>query len=332
MFNTLECESADELWLEASKWFEEGGIADSQTSQHGQNAEVLNAGLSLKNPRDRWVAARTPTLNIAFAIAEVIWILTGRKDSKFLTYFNNSLTKYVGTDNDYHGAYGYRLRSHFGIDQIDRVAEVLEASVNSRQVVLQIWDSNSDLPNSNGISKAKDIPCNVCALLKVRNSKLEWTQIMRSNDFYRGLPYNLVQFTTLQEVIAGRLGLGIGTYHQLSHSLHLYTTDGEISPMRSLNNLPGNIDSLSLPKIESERAFEELGKFGDFLVNGGINSSDWKSRLKNIEVPAAFANLAAVLSAEALRRKGKDPQEALGYCSNPCFKALFEKWLDRFVH
>lgn len=45
---------------------------------------------------------------------------------------------------------------------------------------------------------------------------------MRSNDVHRGLPYNVVQFTTLQEVMAGWLGLEVGGYHHWSDSLHLY--------------------------------------------------------------------------------------------------------------
>ena len=35
---------------------------------------------------------------------------------------------------------------------------------------------------------------------KVRQGKLEWSQIMRSNDVLLGMPYNFIQFTGLQEI------------------------------------------------------------------------------------------------------------------------------------
>ena len=61
-----------------------------------------------------------------------------------------------------------------------------------------------------GNPSAEDIPCNLSSLLKIRKNQLEWMQINRSNDIYRGLPYNIVQFTTLQELMASWLGIEVG--------------------------------------------------------------------------------------------------------------------------
>ena len=68
--------------------------------------------------------------------------------------------------------------------------------------MLQIWDPCQDLPDQDGKPVSEDIPCNVMALLKIRNGHLYWTQVMRSNDVMRGLPYNIIQFTMLQELFA----------------------------------------------------------------------------------------------------------------------------------
>ncbi len=51
---------------------------------------------------------------------------------------------------------------------------------------------------------------------------------MRSNDHFRGLPHNLIQFTTVQEVLAGWLGISLGSYHHYSDSLHVYESDGDV--------------------------------------------------------------------------------------------------------
>ena len=84
-----------------------------------------------------------------------------------------------------------------------------------------------DFPSDNGLPVADDIPCNICSMLKVRNGRLEWSQIMRSNDIFLGLPHNFVQFMTLQEVLAGWIGIEPGTYTHFADSLHLYEKNAE---------------------------------------------------------------------------------------------------------
>jgi hypothetical protein len=40
-------------------------------------------------------------------------------------------------------------------------------------------------------------PAVVAAFPKIRNGRLEWMQVIRSNDIFRGMPYNFVQFTSI---------------------------------------------------------------------------------------------------------------------------------------
>jgi len=127
-------------------------------------------------------------LNPAFAIAEIVWIMNGRHDSEFLNRWNSRLPLFAGAGPRYDGAYGHRLRRHFGIDQIQRVCDALSTDRASRQAVLQIWDARTDLPAPDGTAASADVPCNVSSLLKVRGGRLQWTQIMRSNDVFLGLP------------------------------------------------------------------------------------------------------------------------------------------------
>ena len=187
MFTIIESTTADDLWLKAVDHFRIGQSA-TQSSRVGLTDELLHAALSLQDPRQRWVVSRGPAMNPAFALAEVIWLLRGRNDSAFLTYFNSELPTYAGSGSTFHGAYGYRIRHHLGIDQLKKAYQTLRSNSDSRQVVIQIWDSVIDFPDEDGTEAAPDIPCNICAMLKVRNGRLEWTQIMRSNDLFRGLP------------------------------------------------------------------------------------------------------------------------------------------------
>ena len=186
---------------------------------------MVHAAISINDPRQRWVVVRRPPMNVPFALAEVVWIMAGKRDLDFLEAWNSRLRELVGPGPTLHGAYGYRLRRHLGLDRLVRTYEPLSTSQYTRQVALQIWDSSIDLPHSDGMPADPDIPCNVPSLLNIRDRTPEWLQVIRSNDLFLGVPHNFVQFTCLQEIMAGWLNVGCGSYHQVSDSLHLYQRD-----------------------------------------------------------------------------------------------------------
>lgn len=330
MFRVFEGETADTVWCEVSNAFR-NGEGSVQQSRIGQMREILHSAMSICDPTQRWITSRIPTINVAFALAEVVWILTGRNDSAFLNYFNRQLPRFAGKGVTYHGAYGSRLRSHLGIDQLQRAYEVLSAKPSSRQVVLQIWDSRIDLPSDCGEEASTDIPCNVASILKVRDGKLEWMQIMRSNDLYRGLPYNIVQFTTMQEVMAGWLGLELGEYNQISNSLHVYEQDLE----RVKHSRPGplviNSDSLAFSKRESDEYFQELANKIEITIDEGIPANTLLETLRHSTLPQSFRNMLCVLCAEGARRRHQEHliHDLMLDCTNPVYKQLYDHWLIR---
>ncbi|TLD71682.1 thymidylate synthase [Phragmitibacter flavus] len=331
MFQTLEARTANDLWKQAAEWFRQDDKSVRQASRNGPTQEVMNVALSLQYPRQRWIAARVPAMNPAFAIAEVVWIVSGRNDSAMLNYFNAVLPRYAGEGTTYHGAYGHRIRSSFGVDQLERAYHALSAKSDSRQVVLQIWDSRIDLPSENGSEASKDVPCNVCSLLKVRDGKLEWTQIMRSNDLFRGFPHNVIQFSSLQEILAGWLKVEVGAYHHYSDSLHLYDQDGDVASHFEDISSPDNEDTLSLVKSESDAAFLMLGQLCDFCANTERSSDEVFNHVSNLHLPAGHANLARVLAADALRRRNAfgQAQEVMQQCTNPCLRFMTQRWFSK---
>jgi thymidylate synthase len=330
MFRVFEGQTADCVWCEIADAFR-SGEGMSQPSRVGEMREILHSAMSISNPIQRWVTSRTPAINIAFALAEIVWILNGRNDAKFLNYFNRQLPKFAGYGAIYHGAYGHRLRSHLGIDQLQRAYDVLSKKPASRQVVFQIWDSRVDLPARSGEEASLDVPCNVASILKVRNGKLHWMQIMRSNDVYRGLPYNIVQFTTLQEVIAGWLGLELGDYNQISNSLHVYMGDLDRINKSRPKPVPMNTDSLAFCKNESEQYFRELATSVDLIIDNRRKLESSVHRLALSKLPQPFRNILAILTAEAARRRKREDLviNAISYCRNPVFRYLYDRWLVR---
>ena len=106
----------------------------------------------------------------------------------------------------------------FNINQLEDVIFKLLKDRGTRQATIVYIDPLRD----SALRQTKDRACNVSSLFLVRDGRLSLTQTVRSNDIIWGLPYNLIQFTTIQEVIASFLGLELGDYHHMANSLHLY--------------------------------------------------------------------------------------------------------------
>lgn len=255
-----------------------------------------------------------------------------RNDLAFLQAWNSRLQNYVGPGPVLHGAYGHRLHHHLGLDQLERTFAALSHNPDTRQAVLQIWDSAIDLPTADGSPADPDIPCNVVSLLKVREGKLEWLQIIRSNDLFLGVPHNFVQFTCLQEIMAGWLELECGAYHQVSDSLHLYERDKRnVLASESLVDAPHNTDSLKLPRVESELAFRELAHRMEQMIQPGLKPATLEQLSGWEHGPESYRNILLVLVAERARRQ-KWPDvanDAISRCTNSVFRYLWKRWRQR---
>ena len=272
-------------------------------------------------------------MSAPFAIVEVIGIVAGRQDSAYLNFFNPRLPKFAGSGLVYPGAYGYRLRNYFGMDQLERVCSALARNSYSRQAVLQIWDPNTDIPLADGSPTSSDVPCNVCSMLKLRNGKLFWTQIMRSNDLFRGSPYNFVQFTMLQELLAGWLGVTMGSYTQLSDSLHVYERDLENVASHVPVDAPTSEDNLLLPKDVSDPIWSSLNRAVNELIAPGLKENDIEDIAMDPGVPAV-RNMLLIVAADSARRRGYDQlaKDLSGRCTNPLLSLTSKRWHERTRH
>lgn len=168
-------------------------------------------------PAEMVLFDRDRDANPFFHFFEALWVLRGRQDVAFLSWFLPRMADYSDDGVSYHAPYGYRLRTAFGFDQIETVLKVFEEDETSRQGVLAIWHPNLDF------SRTKDKPCNDMIMLKIRDGKLRMTVCNRSNDVVWGAyGANVVQFSTLLRYMAGRLGIEVGEYTQVSDSFHVY--------------------------------------------------------------------------------------------------------------
>lgn len=325
MINVFEGETANDIWKSAVECLH--GSGQLTKSRIGDTKEILHSVFSISDPRQKWITSRFPPMNPAFALAELVWIVSGESEASVLNHWNPSLPKYCGNSENYHGAYGHRLRKHFGIDQLERAYYSLVNNPDSRQVVLQLWDSKIDFPDELGRPVSDDIPCNICSILKIRNNRLDWTQVLRSNDIFLGVPYNFVQFTSLQEILAGWLNLKVGAYTQLSDSLHLYLKDDKKMNIQDKNQ-PKNEDSLSISKEISDELFAELYKNMKLLSRNHATKEDLKQCINLSRDVESYRNIMVIIAADSARRKGwlDVSLELLEKCTNLLYKQMWFSW------
>ena len=140
----------------------------------------------------------------------------------------------------------------------------------------------------------------------IRNGKLEWLQIMRSNDLVWGTPYNFIQFTTMQELFAGWLNVDIGAYVHVSDSLHVYERHWDELDNYHLNSVKTCQNTSDL-RIGSFAEWEVLwGKLIDVTLT--LSQSTSADKIIGVyedtrKMPKAYRELTAVLAAEALRKR-----------------------------
>lgn len=160
--------------------------------------------------------------NPFFHLYEALWILAGRNDVAPIVLFNKNMAQFSNDGKTFQGAYGHRLRRHFGLDQLKRVAEILTKDPDSRRAVAAIYDPRVD------VYGGKDVPCNDFIAFTVRRNVLSTTVFCRSNDIIWGCyGANAVQFAFVHEWMRSALDCLSGEYRQISNSFHVYTTNSQ---------------------------------------------------------------------------------------------------------
>lgn len=160
-------------------------------------------------------------LNPAIGAVEAIQLIAGVSDPQLVLRLAPQFERYLDTAEDgtgdrmFWGAYGERI----GL-QAQGVIRKLDADSDSRQAVITLWD-----PWRDNVPLKRDYPCTIALQFHMRDGALDMNTIMRSNDAWLGLPYDVFQFTQLQQTLATALEVETGLYRHTALSLHLYEKD-----------------------------------------------------------------------------------------------------------
>jgi hypothetical protein len=207
--------------------------------EESRNGDVLRIARPVttvyERPVERVLFHPWRDANPFFHLIEALWMIAGRDDLATLTKYVSTFGQFSDDGETVPGAYGKRWRDWSSAkalggleedgpswhDQLDRVVEQLRTNPRDRRVVIQMWDPAVDIQRN--IEGSKDVPCNISALPYETDGKLNLTVFCRSNDMVLGAyGANAVHFSFLLEYLAGRVGLEVGDYNQVSNNFHAY--------------------------------------------------------------------------------------------------------------
>jgi thymidylate synthase len=175
--------------------------------------ELTHVTLSFLNTTACLPIGMGRNFNPKLAAVEALSLIGGFAQSEMLTAASPNFNDFTGGSPT--GAYGPRLAR-----QLPVIAEMLRDDPDTRQAVAMIWNPETDLFRVHG-----DRPCTTEIRFMIRDNLLITNTLMRSQDVYLGLPYDLVMFSTLHNTMANVLGVGAGDLIHQVQSLHVYERD-----------------------------------------------------------------------------------------------------------
>ena len=181
--------------------------------------EIINYNLVIENPQKRILRSSKRPINLPGAIARFVWMMAANNrlaDIEF--YWGAAVTPF--SDDGYTvpgSSYGARMfNSSPGLDQIEAIINRLRKDPSTRRAAVAIYHP------VDAIRDSKDIPCTFGLFYHVREKKLVSTVVMRSNNAFILLPYNIFEFSLLAEVIAKEVRVSLGHMNYNALSMHVY--------------------------------------------------------------------------------------------------------------
>lgn len=218
--------------------------------------EILNYHLILKNPTQRLLTINARGFNLPGALARFVWMMAANNrlaDIEF--YWGLKVSSFSDDDFTVPGSsYGARMfNASPGLDQIEAVIKRLKEDPSTRRAAVSIYHP------IDAIRSSKDIPCTFGIFYHIRDNKLISTVVMRSNNAFILLPYNIFEFSLLAEIIAKEVGVEMGVMHYNALSMHIYEDNYESS--LAISTGTDELDNLEFPPMPFRpKPMEEVKK------------------------------------------------------------------------
>ena len=206
-------------------------------------------------------AVTTKKLHFRSIIIELLWLLSGDTNIKFLHDNKVSIwDEWADAHGDLGPVYGAQWRSWPSrdggvIDQIADTVERIKKSPNSRRLLVTAW-------NPADVDKMALPPCHCLFQFYVADGKLSCQLYQRSADIFLGVPFNIASYAMLTHMMAHVTGLKVGEFIHTLGDAHLYNNHLEQVETQLVRA------SYPLPKLilkRDVRAIDEF-KYEDFEI------------------------------------------------------------------
>ena len=302
-------DTLDDLLNAAFSYVLKSGSAEK--SSRGSYLESIGILLELTDPRAR--LSRSETKGKPFsAIGELLWYLSGRNDLGFIERYIPLYKGDAESDGTIHGAYGPRLLSFDGVNQLENVISLLRKKPTSRRAVIQLFDARD-------ITKPyKEIPCTNSLQFLIRDNKLTCCVSMRSNDAFKGLPHDIFCFTMIQEMIARELGVELGSYNHFVGSFHIYDKDINAAEYYISE---GFHDILPMPPMPMGNQFE----FVDTLMKAESDIRGGRTNKLYADLPDYWSDIVRLLKGYELSKQPYALDDLINSMASPIFRPYIER-------
>ena len=261
----IKADSIDSLYSMCITQILENG---EMTHPRGFNClELSPCSITLTDPQNNILVNDKRKARWYFMGAELLWILMGRKDVEMISFYNSRISQFSDDGKEFFGSYGPKI-----VDQLPYVIETLTRDPWSRQALINIWREKPPI--------TKDVPCTVVLhFIRRPVNKLNLVVYMRSQDIWLGFPYDVHNFTCLQNIVASMLNIKLGTFTLIQGSLHLYENNKK-EAMDALRAYPYRSQKTPLCGIKSflelQSVNQQLAKFDEKIRSGSISNSPYK--------------------------------------------------------
>ena len=178
---------------------------------------LFNVGFTLNNPMDNIITNQDRKFNVEYAKAEWKWYLSGdRNINKLGEIYGKTPViwkRMANSNGEVNSNYGYQWERN---NQLDKVVAILKDNPSTRRAAISIYDGK-EINDYN-----RDTPCTYAVQFTILNDKLNMSVYMRSNDLWYGFCIDQYCFSMLQQHVAERLYIDVGSYYHHAHNLHLY--------------------------------------------------------------------------------------------------------------
>ena len=228
---TINCDSLNEGYQYLINELQVAG-QQSTGRQQGAIHELLDIELVLSDPRKSVLSLPIRNMSRRYAAGELLCYIRGTNKKEDFAFYSKSWDKLANPDGTINSAYGYRMfhpvfdentetRFHYALTQL------LENS-DTKNAIVMMRDDRDLHPDHQ-----KDRCCTLCLCFNIRDGKLNCHTIMRSQDLWLGLPYDVFCFTRLMQIMLYNYNAAcedgkevqLGTYTHQVLNLHLYEKD-----------------------------------------------------------------------------------------------------------